>query len=230
MSAGAWDGDDFLRAIRKGLHNPTSGEVSDSDILGHYLFKAMTSFASMIVFPQFEAYEDVTTVIDQEEYELSAVDVSRILGVQGISDGLMPRLKHERRDNTTRYGSSVGSPFKWYESSAEAAANVTAVSLWPTTTIAGEVFRVWYQRVPAIVTAYAAWEPPSVSEFGEVWDLALLYKALSIGLPLSGRPKEGPDMLKMADYEMRIAKKTLPRSAEKKWRPETTMAAATRMR
>jgi len=228
MSSGAWDGDDFLRVIRKGLHNPTTKEVTDSDILGHYLQKAQVSFASRARFPQLEAYEDVTTVVDQDEYELSSSDVLRINNVQGISDGTMPRLKHCSRDNRIRYGSFTGDPFRWFESSEAAAANVTAVTLVPTPTTAGLVYRVWFQSIPTVVTANAAGEPASVSVFGEQWDLALSLKAMAIGLPLSGRPKEATAMNKAAEAAWWEARKTLPKAPEKKFHLGSALGAAMR--
>lgn len=224
MSAGKWDGDDFLRIIRRGMFSPTKGEVSDSDILGHYLYAALVTTASVYRLPELESYEDITTIAGVQEYALSSTDVLKINEVEGITSGTVPRLKLSSRQNEIRYANATGSPFRYFESSESHSA--IAISFIPIPSESDNVFRVWYTKTPAVVTASGDGEPASTTELNEAWDYPLALRAIINGLEFSGRADKIENIQKaLGDAEAR-ARRALQRAPEKVWQPETRFAAA----
>ena len=221
MSANQFDGEDFLRVVRRALHSPTDDELTDAEILGHFVHPAQVELVSEYDFPWLLTYEDVTTVADQTSYSLSATDIIRYHLVEGVSDEINWRMKPTSQSNVSIHGDVTGAPERWWVSGD------AEVSFWPTPSESSLTIRVWYFKEPSVITG-AGDEPASVSDLGGPWDLPIAYRAIAIGLPMMDRATEVDRWEKLAASKEHKAVKSLPPMPEYKWKFTSTVSEAIR--
>lgn len=171
-------GDDMLAMWRRGMGSPTTTTWPDSDAM-MVINLAANQIAVEHVPDQLEATETITTVANQADYDLAATD---IMAINHLGSSFMPRLKPKNRDYAIRLGSQTTSdPWGWFISGGDNDGTWT-VTLVATPSITGKSITVYYTRmVPEILTG----DEVNTSVLPQIYDLAIVQRAISIGKSLS---------------------------------------------
>jgi len=187
-----WDADEMLVWWRVGMGSPPATGVWTAAVGLQALNEAQKQLAAAVGerLPWLVATETVTTVAGTAEYELTAGDVLKAVGVTN-EDGVPLEQKDQGYSRRADFGASTD-PWAWYPSagSNDGAYNVTLLG---TPSVAGKVLTVHYVMLPTPLVATSDTEDATFSQLPEIFDGALVQYAVQFCLAFAGQPKRSAD-------------------------------------
>lgn len=196
---------DKIRQIRKGMGNPTVGEVTDEDI-ATYLHLAMKQLATIHEFESLSATEDIT-LDGSTDYTMTATNVLRLLEPPTNVTSQHPmKLMDLRWDRQVGQYVSSGSPYWVVPISIEVG---ECVLRFRPVASSGTV-RIPYIIVPTTPGHTSATE--NFSDLPESFDMTEISLGTTIGLELTNQRESASDELQLGAMHQAGAARSMPKS------------------
>lgn len=199
---------DKIRLVRKGMGNPASGDVTDSDIV-IYLWSASVELTLEHKFPSLVDDEDITTDGTNTDYTMTATDVLTLLYPgNNITNNYPMRLMDLQWDR--RFGSYYGGGGPFYYLPVSIDGGTCVVRLRPAPA-AGIVCRIPYLKLPEMPGATS--DDENFSSVPQSFDLTEVSRAVEIGLQMSYDKNSAGQEAGIGGRRHMPAEKSLPHSA-----------------
>lgn len=212
------DGNDFEALVRRGLGNPSTDEISAAQIMQYVNLAQLELVATRPEdFPHLLETEDITTVADQAEYDLTDTDIVKVLF---LSSSTMPRLKRKDLDYAKRIGDTASvNPWAWYPAGDDDESSDTewVIGLIGTPSSSGETVTVHYVKAPREIVITPA-SAVNTSGLPQSYDLVIVKNAIGLGLELNGRFDDAQKYGKQLGASEARARRSDPGGIEHSWR------------
>ena len=208
---------DFIRRVRKRLGNPTSSEITDTDIL-RFINLAQVRIASSICatgsIPQLATTTTVTTVSGTAEYELSDTDIIKIVSARNTTDSIPMRSIDVDDYNLFQPSTTLalGSPVYWFISGLGSSGGYN-VKFWPCPDGVKSVVLDYLKKPTELVTSPAATSPV----LPETYDEAIVDLAVRIGYPELDRVPEAMIAGALVKDSIGASKRAAPTGSATVW-------------
>jgi len=199
---------DQISMLRKALGNPATGDVPDASI-AQFIWLGECAIASMYEFSELREYEDVSTISDTIDYEMTEPDILRFLDP---SNNLTTEVEMDRMD--ADWDRKIGSRFTGNDSvfyffeNGVGANGRKQIRVRPTPS-GIETLRIPFIKIPTMLDT----ETATRSDIPASHTLQVLSHSSEIGLELIAQRDEALKQQKLSGKSEFAARHALPGAA-----------------